>query len=259
MVFIIIIIISSFSDSWQVLCFSRGLIRWHGTAMRFAVSPSLKKTEELPGDRAVHQDRRGRSALGHQPRSESIARALKIPSSRRLLCMFLLRKPGIPRRGWHAQPSTEQLGEHQPGNTIVGRLTIGTCGRHWRTFCCVHHPPAGQVWWWPEMVCLDYPPLMSQNYWECWYWCQDDIPSSDHMLMLLCSLSAGPREPRVCQQFLHWCSWLSHVSQTWVWSSTSWTPFIVSTTAALLQKELTDRQIQVWGDHPLSRTQSSLV
>lgn len=52
--------------------------------------------------------------------------------------------------------------------------TLGTCvwgGRHWRTFCCLQHPPAWQVWWWSVM---GWAPLARQKYAGCcqvpgWY------------------------------------------------------------------------------------------
>lgn len=57
----------------------------HGTARRFVSKVRVSRTEELLGDRPVHQER---GATAQQ------RKVLMIGSSRQLLCMFLLRNKG---------------------------------------------------------------------------------------------------------------------------------------------------------------------
>lgn len=124
------------SDSWQVLCFSRGLttVPRHGEELCFVSKVRVWRTEELPGVRPVHPER---GATAQQ------RKVLRIGSSRQLLCMFLLRNKG-------GRVDLESLGgasEHSSAlSSAVGPVlfTQGTCGGRWRTFCCMQNRP-GQV------------------------------------------------------------------------------------------------------------------
>lgn len=124
------------SDSWQVLCFPRGLttVLRDGEEVCFVSKVRVSRTEELPGDRPVHQER---GATAQQQK------VLMIGSRRRLLCMFLLRHKG-------GRVDLESLGGISVHSSALSNavgpvlFTQGTCGGHWRTFCCMQNRP-GQV------------------------------------------------------------------------------------------------------------------
>lgn len=69
--------------------------------------------------------------------------------------------PNVLIQGWGLQPDTMQIDwrfarQHQNREirhwgpvlfTDQSRFTLSTW-RHWRTLCCLQHPPAWPVWWW---------------------------------------------------------------------------------------------------------------
>lgn len=120
-------------------------------------------------------------------------------------------------------PALSSSGKHLPGNTRIGRSTSGTLFFY-----------AWPMWETPKNLLLhatstSMRSLMVARVGLGWIILhlgakttgtaaryQDDIPSSDHMMVqwALGSLqgghiNAGPCKPRVYLQFLYWCTWLS--------------------------------------------------